>query len=172
LERTPSAQGGYNTGTIAICLNGLDESDFTEEQYDALQWLCGEINRAYGGIRFRGHNEVAAKACPVFDYRFVLGLNENGYMTQVAEIPPVEPLPTHQMMITRATVSSIENREHPDVRIAQALLVAAGENPGAVDGIGGPKFAKAVKGFQQVQGLTADGIVGPQTWEQLEDAGL
>jgi hypothetical protein len=33
-------------------------------------------------IRFRGHKEVAAKACPVFDYKKVLKLNKNGYMSQ------------------------------------------------------------------------------------------
>ena len=103
---------------------------------------------------------------------FMERLNESGYMMQVAEIPPVEPLPTHQMVITRATVSSTKNREHPDVRIAQALLIAAGKSVGVIDGIAGPKFAEAVKRFQQTEGLTADGIVGPQTWEQLEDAGL
>ena len=33
LEATPAAQGGHNTGTIAICLHGLAVENFTEAQY-------------------------------------------------------------------------------------------------------------------------------------------
>lgn len=37
----------------------------------------------------------------------------------------------------------------------------------AVDGIYGPMSADAVERFQRKNGLTADGIVGPNTWEKL-----
>jgi hypothetical protein len=134
--------------------------------------LCGEINQVYGGIRFRGHREVVAKECPVFDYRRVLSLDDRGFMT--ATHPPIAPPSStveHKMTITRTTVSATENDRHPDVRIAQGLLLAAGEDPGPVDGIAGRKFTNAVTGFQRANGLVADGMVGPQTWEQLEDAG-
>lgn len=81
LERTPAAQNGYNSGTIAICVNGLKLEDFSSAQYEAVTRLCREINAAYGGrMRFRGHREVSAKACPVFDYKAVLGLDANGFM--------------------------------------------------------------------------------------------
>lgn len=87
LEQIPAAQQGYNEGSIAICLHGLEKSKFTEAQFDSLRDLCGQINSAYGGtIRFRGHNEVSAKACPVFDYRDVLDLDDEGYM-EGAETP-------------------------------------------------------------------------------------
>ncbi len=36
-----------------------------------------------------------------------------------------------------------------------------------IDGIYGPATAKAVEKYQQSQGLTADGIIGPQSWQQL-----
>ena len=36
LEKVPAAQKGHNRGSIAICLHGLNEEDFTEEQYTAL----------------------------------------------------------------------------------------------------------------------------------------
>jgi hypothetical protein len=80
-EITPAAQSGHNTGSLAICLNGLDPSDFTEAQFGPLRKFCDEINVAYGGIRFRGHREVAAKECPVFDYRAILGLDSGGMMS-------------------------------------------------------------------------------------------
>jgi hypothetical protein len=80
LEVMPAAQSGHNTGTIAICLNGLHVNDFTEAQFTTLRDLCSQINTAIPGVTFHGHKEVSAKTCPVFDYRAVLGLDNNGRM--------------------------------------------------------------------------------------------
>jgi peptidoglycan hydrolase-like protein with peptidoglycan-binding domain len=52
------------------------------------------------------------------------------------------------------------------VRPLQQLLRAR-NHPVAVDGIFGPLTEAAVKAFQQSNGLTADGIVGPITWPKL-----
>jgi N-acetylmuramoyl-L-alanine amidase len=77
---TPAAQSGHNTGTLAICLHGLEESRFTPSQFTALRALAARIEAAHGAgrLRWRGHREVSAKACPVFDYRAVLNLDANG----------------------------------------------------------------------------------------------
>lgn len=81
LEKTPSAQGGHNTGTIAICVHGLKKENFTTAQFQTLQMLCQEIDIAYGRqITFHGHCEVSAKACPVFDYKRLLNLDMLGHM--------------------------------------------------------------------------------------------
>jgi N-acetylmuramoyl-L-alanine amidase len=81
LELTPSAQKGYNTNSIAICLHGLDKSKFTPEQFKALRIMCFNFNFKYQGkITFHGHCEVSAKACPVFDYKKVLELDDKGFM--------------------------------------------------------------------------------------------
>ena len=45
-----------------------------------LRRLCREIDDAYDVMRFRGHREVSYKACPVFDYQTILGLDAEGYM--------------------------------------------------------------------------------------------
>ncbi len=52
------------------------------------------------------------------------------------------------------------------VRPLQQLLRAR-NHPVAVDGIFGPNTEAAVKAFQQSKNLSADGIVGPQTWPKL-----
>ena len=79
IEKVPAAQQGHNTGSIAICLHGLKKELFTSAQFSALKSLCQEINFEYHGeVTFHGHKEVAAKDCPVFDYKKVLGLNSKG----------------------------------------------------------------------------------------------
>jgi len=48
-------------------------------------------------------------------------------------------------------------------KILQAALVAAGFDPGPVDGVTGPRTRAALRAFQAAQGLMADGMAGPQT---------
>lgn len=97
LEHTPAAQRGHNRHTIAICLNGLEVSDFTEAQFATLQKLCSEINQACDGVTFHGHREVSPKSCPVFDYKRVLGLDAAGKMTS-RTVDPVIAAPTQSAM--------------------------------------------------------------------------
>ena len=53
------------------------------------------------------------------------------------------------------------------VRQVQRALTASGHYQGAIDGKQGPQTRKAVKDFQEANGLKADGVVGPATTEAL-----
>ena len=53
-----------------------------------------------------------------------------------------------------------------DVKTVQYLVTAHGHSTG-VDGVFGPQTKGAVEAFQSSHGLSADGIVGAQTWPQL-----
>jgi len=55
----------------------------------------------------------------------------------------------------------------PAVADLQRRLAAAGFSPGTADGIFGSLTDAAVKSFQRSRGITADGIVGSQTWGQF-----
>lgn len=55
----------------------------------------------------------------------------------------------------------------PRVRALQQALVAAGVDPGPVDGVFGQATAVAVAAFQAREGLLVDGEVGPQTFAAL-----
>jgi N-acetylmuramoyl-L-alanine amidase len=167
LEMTPAAQSGHNTGTIAICLHGLAVDKFTDAQFTALRRLCGEINDTYADeVTFHGHCEVAAKACPVFDYRKVLGLDPKGRM--FAPEAPVtdaeEDVPERDQMPTlrRGAVGPLVYTLQSDLNeILGSKLV--------IDGDFGARTELAVKSYQRRRHLIADGIVGPLTWEALDE---
>lgn len=56
------------------------------------------------------------------------------------------------------------------VTLAQTKLIQKGYSCGdkGADGIFGAATEKAVKRFQQDNGLTVDGVIGPKTWEALD----
>lgn len=54
-----------------------------------------------------------------------------------------------------------------DVANLQTRLLAAGFNPGPLDGIYGPKTAAAVKAYQAANGLKTDAVAGPITQGSL-----
>ena len=60
-----------------------------------------------------------------------------------------------------------------DVRDVQHRLLAAGLriDPDELDGAFGASTEEAVRGFQRARGLPPDGIMGPDTWGQLVEAG-
>jgi hypothetical protein len=55
-----------------------------------------------------------------------------------------------------------------NVSTYQQQLAQRGFDPGAIDGVRGPRTTAAVKAFQQANGLVADGIVGPKTMAALQ----
>jgi peptidoglycan hydrolase-like protein with peptidoglycan-binding domain len=58
----------------------------------------------------------------------------------------------------------------PDVEDLQAALIELDFKPGEVDGVFGVLTESAVRSFQTWAKTTADGVVGPLTWEKLDDA--
>lgn len=73
--------------------------------------------------------------------------------------PPVDGRPVLQRGNTRAS---------DNVRVLQRRLALLGWNPGADDGVFGPRVEAAVIGLQAAAGLVTDGVVGPRTWKALD----
>lgn len=166
LSLIPSAQSGHNKGSVAICLHGLREDLFTSAQFATLIAMATVIRNTYArvgqAIRFRGHCEVSAKACPVFDYRRVLGLDPRGYMAGAPDAITVDaPASIPQAPTVARTLRLFDRGE--DVRALQSRLAARGFAAGAADGIFGHVTRAAVVAAQSAAGLSPDGVVGPVT---------
>lgn len=54
-----------------------------------------------------------------------------------------------------------------DITMVQTKLKELGFNPGVIDGIFGRNSENAVKSFQRWKKISADGIIGPVTWNHL-----
>lgn len=67
------------------------------------------------------------------------------------------------------TVSATKNNKHKIVKPVQKYLNAKGFNCGAVDGVAGEKFTKAVKLYQKNNKTTQDGVITAKqiTWKNL-----
>ncbi|KAB3532821.1 LysM peptidoglycan-binding domain-containing protein [Alkaliphilus serpentinus] len=88
------------------------------------------------------------------------------FIGQVICIPrPVTPPPVLPTPVPCPTLR--RTNRGPDVERLQRLLVNAGFDPGPIDGIFGPRTEAAVIAFQESKGLTADGIVGVDTWTAM-----
>jgi peptidoglycan hydrolase-like protein with peptidoglycan-binding domain len=59
------------------------------------------------------------------------------------------------------------NDRGPLVENLRRILQQRGLYSGALDGIFGSQTQSAVMAFQRANGLTVDGIVGPNTWRAL-----
>lgn len=60
-----------------------------------------------------------------------------------------------------------EGSSGPLVKQLQQRLKDKGFNPGDIDGVFGLGTKASVRAFQKANGLEADGVVGPQTWNTL-----
>jgi N-acetylmuramoyl-L-alanine amidase len=161
LARIPAAQVGFNTGAIAMCAHGLKEGNFTTEQLESVIALCTAIKNAYGApIRFRGHREVAAKACPVFNYVHVLGLNASGHMGGGTNTSPptANAPPPAGPGATKPPADGLQltSRGVP-VQVLQNLLAMNGF-PCSADGIFGQDTEHKLSDFQKAFGVNVTGV--------------
>ena len=81
---------------------------------------------------------------------------------------------TSSRTAVKKKISAVKNDERI-IRVSvseqqvQRALKKAGYYTGAIDGKVGSGTKKAISNFQQDNGLKADGIIGQQTWDALQD---
>lgn len=64
--------------------------------------------------------------------------------------------------------SAAESTGKPSPKQIQKALMNAGFYEGPVDGKIGKNSKKAIKAFQEANGLTSDGVIGNKTWSKLK----
>jgi chitosanase len=88
----------------------------------------------------------------------VLGFEDTGAVTaRISDPSTTRPI----LQLTRPYMRG------DDVKALQSALLQQGFS-GDTDGVFGPMTAVLVRQFQAKKGLTADGVVGPGTWQALE----
>jgi hypothetical protein len=166
-----SAANGTNTAnntSAVVCYLGGQGDPFTTEgaqaMTDAAAWLGAPI--------LKGHRDWYNTACP--------GDEIYQWITTGAPAPgPAPPSPALGAPAFPYPADHYLGQPDPDphchsgfyggadtdnVAIWQTQMAARGWTI-AVDGRYGPQSADVCEAFQQEKGLTADGLVGPVTWE-------
>lgn len=91
-------------------------------------------------------------------------------MAQPASADPAEPVPNAAPTVSGGRIVRPTLRpgnQGESVQELQSVLVLLGYYPGPVSGVYQEGTLTAVKRFQEAAGLSADGIVGPATWNRL-----
>lgn len=161
---------------IAVC-SGVS-TDFSNIQVGEVVWMSGHIGVYVG-------NGLAVECTPIWKDGVQITAVHNigaqkGYngrtWTKHGKLPYVTyPAETNTETTKGAKTVNVElnvlqkGAKGEQVKALQRMLYAMGYNLGytPVDGEFGSKTDAAVRAYQKKKGLTADGIVGQDTWSKL-----
>lgn len=85
-----------------------------------------------------------------------------------AQAAPMDPAAINTATFTGQQLP--EGQSPLAVRL-QILLDRAGASPGVIDGYSGENVEKAIRGFEQVNGIEVDGRLDPMVWDTLQAMG-
>lgn len=155
---------GANKDTIGIENEGTYTDELPpQELWDSLVELIAYLCTQYGldATAIVGHRDCTATACPgdqLYGQLDQLRSEVDQALGGDGNVPAPEP---------EAEWPTLRNGSEGDaVKTAQRLLRHR-EVEVEADGKFGPATEKAIVDFQKGQDLTADGVVGPQTWDKL-----
>lgn len=161
-EDTVGAHAGNNNyDSIGICFEG----NFMTETMPIIQQWAGQelvqyLKDKYGISKVQKHSDVNATGCPGTHFPF----------KEVSEgVAADKPAESTTGGFT-AVFPQLSLRDRGDkVRVLQELLLGRGYDLGTygADGDFGATTHRRVVSFQATQGLSADGIVGENTWRKL-----
>ena len=161
-EDTVGAHAGNNNyDSIGICFEGsFDREQMNEVQRTAGAELVAYLKGKYGITTVQRHRDVNATGCPGAHFPFA-AIAEGGAADKPAESAAGG---------FTAVFPQLSRHDKGDkVRVLQELLLGRGYDLGTygADGDFGATTHRRVVGFQAANGLTADGIVGENTWRKL-----
>lgn len=156
---------GANSHSIGVCFEGNYQVEQTmpAAQLAAGQALVADIKRRWGITKMIGHKDVAGSTTDCPGKYFPLAEMISG-KTETATNNT-----TKEDIIMVATQMIGNGDRGNAVRSMQGALVAQGYPCGSygADGICGAATVAAIKACQRANGLSVDGICGPDTWGAL-----
>ncbi|MEV0149120.1 MULTISPECIES: N-acetylmuramoyl-L-alanine amidase [unclassified Nonomuraea] len=181
-HNAPSTSTNHtNSASIGIEAENDGKQPWPEAQVDAYKRLCAELCKEFGlpASAVKAHREVnRSKPDPhsidMDDFRAdVAALVKGGVVSR-----PSTPRPSWTEEIVKDLPLIRPDDDNYDVKTARGCLFVRGRVPAALYATVGleswlnrtkadPEFVEVVKAFQHVEGLDADGYVGPKTWPAL-----
>ena len=153
--------GNNNYDSIGICFEGsFDREQMNEVQRTAGAELVAYLKDKYGITKVQKHSDVNATGCPGTHFPFK-EISEGAAAGKPAE--------SAAEGFTAAFPQLSKGSKGNKVRVLQELLLGRGYDLGTygADGDFGATTHRRVVSFQATQGLSADGIVGENTWRKL-----
>lgn len=153
--------GNNNYDSIGICFEGnFDREQMNEVQRTAGAELVAYLKDKYGITKVQKHSDVNATGCPGTRFPFA---SIAGHGTEN------KPAESAAGGFTAVFPQLSKGDKGDKVRVLQELLRGKGYDLGTygADGDFGATTHRRVVSFQAIQGLSADGIVGENTWRKL-----
>ncbi|MFD7619548.1 peptidoglycan-binding protein, partial [Streptomyces sp. NPDC059802] len=149
-------RGGDSADGLSFASYATQQSGSTGAQVKAVQQLLNDQGYTAGAVD--GSFGPATKTA-VTAYQAARGLDADG----------VVGARTWTALLSAGATPSLQQGASGDgvKRLQRSLTAALGSTVG-VDGSFGPATVTAVLGYQTSRGLTADGVVGPDTWAALQ----
>lgn len=167
---------GFNSTTLGICFEGNFEKEIPQQvQIEAGLELVEYLKKKYNISKVKGHGELMATDCPgsLFPMEKFRGEKENLVLSfQRAAVTDGVKLvqfgcdgyygaETKRAMEKCVVKRRLFYKYKNCTKLVQRLLGIT------VDGLCGKDTAKAIKEFQQKNGLEPDSCCGVKTWEKL-----
>lgn len=161
-EDTVGAHAGNNNyDSIGVCFEGNFMTEtMGDAQRKAGQELVAYLKDKYGITKVQKHSDVNATGCPGTHFPFAA----------IAEGSAADkPTESTAGGFTAVFPQLSKGSKGDKVRVLQELLLGRGYDLGTygADGDFGATTHRRVVAFQVANGLTADGIVGENTWRKL-----
>jgi hypothetical protein len=145
-----AAQRGHNKTGHSVCVLGNFEASVPPRHVvdDLAEWANWH-GGTWGPSTYRPHKDVANTACPGRHLEELIPRINSRAQSAQGTVAPFDVPPT---LRTGSTGD--------DVKLLQAAVMPH-------DGTFGPLTDHAVREYQRANGLTVDGICGPQTWRSI-----
>ena len=191
LEMVGAHAYGSNYNSIGICCEGnFEVEQMTDEQVNSVRWLLNTyLKEKYGNLKVRKHSDVCKTSCPGKNYRFDEVTNSNKESQIIVKDERKERIKELQSLLNKVynsglaidgIIGTYTNKAlrkvalknycaNELVKFVQRRLIMNGRSVGncGTDGKYGKDTENAVRKFQQVKGLTIDGIAGINTIKAL-----